>query len=127
MLTPEEEAWSLAKSRSDLGNQLLKGAQLESNSLSTRYDCAFDALYLYALAAIHAPDGLQSHPQRDFLLEGARRLNLNMHNLAPIGERMDNPFTPLIASYDQVRAITALAIEAQQALQVQRILSGGPK
>lgn len=115
-LTPLEQAWALAKSRADLGDLVLIDAQRGSNSVDTRYSCAFDALYLFALAVIDAPTGLQSHPYRQLLLDGAQRLKLDLQAMAPMLERMNHTFGPLEAPEEEVSALIALAMEARQNL-----------
>lgn len=116
LMAPHEQAWVLAKSRADLGDLLLIDAQRTSNSVDTRYSCAFDALYLFALAVLDTPAGLQSHPDRQLLLEGAQRLKLNLQALDPVIERMNRAYGPLEAPEDEVSALIALAMDARQSL-----------
>jgi hypothetical protein len=107
---------ALAQSRIGLGDIILKDSQNADNSLATRYSCAFDALYLYALAILGAPKDLQSHPYLELLSEGAARLGLNPQALEPVLERMDRLFGPLEASEEEVFALIELAQEARQRL-----------
>ncbi len=112
-ITPDS---ALASSRIGLGDIMLKDAQHADNSLATRYSCAFDALYLYALAILGAPKDLQSHPYLDLLSEGAARLGLNPQAIEPVLERMNRSFGPLEASEEEVFALIELAQEARQHL-----------
>lgn len=112
-MTPDS---ALAQSRIGLGDIFLKDAQNAVNSLATRYSCAFDALYLYALAILGAPKDLQSHPYLELLSEGAARLGLNPQALEPVLERMDRLFGPLEAPEEEVFALIELAQEARQRL-----------
>jgi hypothetical protein len=112
-MTPDS---ALAQSRIGLGDLMLQAAQNADNSLATRYSCAFDALYLYALAILGAPKDLQSHPYLELLSKGAARLGLSPRALEPVLERMDRSFGPLEASEEEVFALIELAQEARQRL-----------
>lgn len=110
------ENLELAQSRIGLGDIILKDAQRGGNSTATRYSCAFDALYLYALAFLEAPKHLQSHPYLELLAEGAMGLGLHPQALEPVLDRMNRSFGPLEASEEDVIAVIALAQKARRNL-----------
>lgn len=112
-MTPDS---ALAPSRIGLGDIILKDAQNAVNSLATRYSCAFDALYLYALAILGAPKDLQSHPYLVLLSEGAARLGLSLQAIEPVLERMNESYGPLEAPEEEVFALIELAQEARRNL-----------
>lgn len=112
-MTPDS---ALAQSRIGLGDIILKDAQNADNSLATRCSCAFDSLYLYALAILGAPKDLQSHPYLELLSVGAARLGLNPQALEPVLERMDRSFGPLEASEEEVFELIELAQQARMNL-----------
>ena len=112
-MTPDS---ALAQSRIGLGDLMLQAAQNADNSLATRYSCAFDALYLYALAILGASKDLQSHPYLELLSKGAARLGLSPKAIEPVLERMNQSFGPLEASEEEVFALIELAQEARQRL-----------
>lgn len=107
---------ALATSRNGLGDLMLQAAQNADNSMATRYSCAFDALYLYALAILGAPKDLQSHPYLELLSKGAARLGLSPKAIEPVLECMNQSFGPLEASEEEVFALIELAQEARQRL-----------
>ncbi|MDT7517954.1 hypothetical protein RAE19_04240 [Rhodoferax sp. TBRC 17660] len=92
---------------------MLQAAQNAENSLATRYSCAFDALYLYALAILGAPKDLQSHPYPEMLSEGAARLGISPQAIEPVLERMNQSYGPLEAPEEEVIALIALAQKAR--------------
>lgn len=110
------ENLELAKSRIGLGDIILKDAQHADNSLAARYSCAFDALYLYALAFLGTPKDMQSHPYLELLTEGAVGLDLHPQALEPLLERMNRSFGSLEASEEEVIGVIALAQKARRNL-----------
>ncbi len=112
-MTPDS---ALAQSRIGLGDLMLQAAQNADNSMATRYSCAFDALYLNALAILGAPKDLQSHPYLELLSKGAARLGLSPKAIEPVLERMNQSFGPLEASEEEVFALIELAQEARRNL-----------
>lgn len=124
-LTPQEKALSLKRARAELAGVFLKDAQHQSNSPGTRYSFAFDALYLYALCASEAPDGLQDHPYKDFLTSGATLLGLSEAEIGRLSLRMDIPYIPVEATEDEVAWLFQLAQKAQARWQSTNQRSGG--
>jgi hypothetical protein len=113
-LTPLEQAQSLRAARAELAGILIQDAQRATNSLATRYSCAFDAFYLYALCAFGAPDGLQDHPYRSFLTRGAELLGFSEAEMEWLNLRMDAPYGPLEATQAEVAHLIEAAQDAQK-------------
>lgn len=111
-MTPSEQA----SARASMAVRFLHDAQRQENSLHTRYSCAFDALYLYALAAVKAPAGLQSHPYPKLLFDGAQLLHLDMQIVDRLILRMRRFGSQLEATEEQVTELIALATAAQKAI-----------
>jgi hypothetical protein len=112
-MTPSERAAARAK----LAEQFLRDAHRHENSLHTRYSCAFDALYLYALAAVKAPASLQSHPYAKLLSDGAQLLQLDMQIVDRLTLRMRKFGSQFEVTEEQLTELIALATAAQKALQ----------
>ncbi|BDT72774.1 hypothetical protein os4_23190 [Comamonadaceae bacterium OS-4] len=112
-MTPSEQAAARAK----MAEKFLRDAQHPENSLHTRYSCAFDALYLYALVAVQAPDGLKSHPYAKLLSDGAQLLQLDMQAVDRLTLRMRKFGSQLEVTEEQVTEQIGLATAARKALQ----------
>jgi hypothetical protein len=111
-MTPSEQAAARAK----MAEQFLRDAQRSENSLHTRYSCAFDALYLYALAAVQASDELKSHPYAKLLSDGAQLLQLDMQIVDRLTLRMRKFGSQFEVTEEQVTELTGLVTAAQKAL-----------
>lgn len=96
-----------------MAGHFLEDAQRTENATHTRYSCAFDSLYLYALAAVQAPDGLKSHPYAKLLSEGAQLLQLDMQAVDRLTLRMRRFGSQLEVTEVQVAELIALATAAQ--------------
>lgn len=115
-LTPQEQAHALSQARAGLADRLLQDAQNTANSRGTRYTCAFDALYLYALCVCDAPENLPQHPYKHLLTQGALLLGFTKLEIEQLSLRIDTPYGPLEASDDEVTHLIRAAQEAQHRL-----------
>ena len=78
-----QEAHQRASARRRLADVFIRDAQRIDNSLRTRADLAFDAVYLCALASLDIAAQVCEHPSPDVLMNAAGLLGLTAEQIQP--------------------------------------------
>lgn len=94
-----------------LGDNFMRDAQRDENSLRTRTDCAFEAVYLYALSSVDAKCG--EHPNLAVLVAAAKALQLTDDQISPALDYADKRYSPTVSDTQDQRSYDSLLSLAQ--------------
>ena len=90
-----QEAHQRASARRRLAGAFLRDAERPENSLRTRADLVFDAVYLCALASLELAADEYEHPSSDALRNAAGFLGLTVEQIQPAIAYAGHLYEPL--------------------------------